>query len=90
MAHRLSTVADFDRLLVLEAGRVAEIGTPADLLRTGMNNEAKGRGGERGDTETEMGQYDGMGAFWELVKKSAEKDKLVEIILGQERGATSS
>ncbi|MBO0715550.1 MAG: ATP-binding cassette domain-containing protein, partial [Acidimicrobiales bacterium] len=32
VAHRLSTVASADRLIVLEAGRVVEIGTPAELL----------------------------------------------------------
>ncbi|OJJ42757.1 hypothetical protein ASPZODRAFT_20284 [Penicilliopsis zonata CBS 506.65] len=32
IAHRLSTVADFDRILVLEAGRVVEYGSPAELV----------------------------------------------------------
>lgn len=34
IAHRLSTVADADRILVLEAGSVAEIGPPTELLGT--------------------------------------------------------
>jgi ATP-binding cassette subfamily B protein len=33
IAHRLSTVAIADRVLVLRAGRIAEDGSPADLLR---------------------------------------------------------
>ena len=31
IAHRLSTVADFDKVLVLDGGRMAEFGTPREL-----------------------------------------------------------
>ena len=34
IAHRLSTVADADKILVLEHGRLAESGTHGELLRT--------------------------------------------------------
>ncbi|KAJ3361542.1 hypothetical protein GGF31_002219 [Allomyces arbusculus] len=33
IAHRLRTIADFDKVLVMDHGRVVEFGAPADLLR---------------------------------------------------------
>ena len=35
VAHRLSTIAAVDRIVTLRAGRVEEIGTPAELSRSG-------------------------------------------------------
>ena len=34
IAHRAATIALADRVAVLEAGRIVEIGTHAELLRT--------------------------------------------------------
>lgn len=82
IAHRLSTVADFDRILVLEKGRMAEMGTPKELLERGMAREEKP---VEGNNEEEEGEYDGTGAFWALVQSSAEKDKLMEMILGDQK-----
>ena len=33
IAHRLETVIDFDRVLVLDKGCIVEVGAPAELLR---------------------------------------------------------
>lgn len=74
IAHRLSTVADFDRILVLEAGSLAEIGTPKELLEAGMRKDAAAADAKKAE--------DGTGAFWELVQKSSEKDKLIGMVLG--------
>jgi hypothetical protein len=101
IAHRLSTVADFDRVLVLEKGRVAEMGTPRELLVAGMKRAAEkvvksaaaaaqdGDADREEDASTLQSQdgddVDGTGAFWELVQKSAEKEKLLDMVLGEER-----
>ncbi|RYY11311.1 MAG: ATP-binding cassette domain-containing protein, partial [Alphaproteobacteria bacterium] len=52
IAHRLSTVVHADQIVVLEAGRIVEKGTHADLLRQGgvyaemWNRQAQERAGD--------------------------------------------
>jgi ATP-binding cassette subfamily C (CFTR/MRP) protein 1 len=33
IAHQLDTIVDFDRVLVMDAGRLVESGSPIDLMR---------------------------------------------------------
>jgi len=35
IAHRLATVQRADRIVVMDAGRIVEIGTPAELVANG-------------------------------------------------------
>jgi ABC-type multidrug transport system fused ATPase/permease subunit len=34
IAHRLDTILDFDRVVVMDSGRIAEVGPPGKLVRT--------------------------------------------------------
>ena len=33
IAHRLDTILDFDRVVVMDEGKIAEIGAPGELMR---------------------------------------------------------
>ena len=33
IAHRVNTIMDFDRVVVIEAGRIVEIGPPGELMK---------------------------------------------------------
>ncbi len=35
IAHRLDTVADYDKIIVMDKGRVAEVGSPHELILKG-------------------------------------------------------
>jgi ABC-type multidrug transport system fused ATPase/permease subunit len=49
IAHRLSTVVDFDRILVIKEGKAAEFGTPKELLEVenGLFREMVSQSGEK-------------------------------------------
>lgn len=61
IAHRLSSVIDYDRLLVLDAGRVVEFDLPVKLL-------SDVKGGFRGLAEKS-------GHFEELLASAEKKEK---------------
>ena len=47
IAHRLDTIVDFDRVIVMDKGNIAEFDTPANLLRSnGLFTELVARTGE--------------------------------------------
>lgn len=41
IAHRLSSLIDFDRVAVLDGGRLVEFGSPAELLNEGSGHFAR-------------------------------------------------
>lgn len=41
IAHRLSSLVDFDRVAVLDGGKLVEFGSPAELLREGSGHFAR-------------------------------------------------
>ena len=53
IAHRLSTVADFDRILVMDQGRMVEFGTPQELLsiKGGVFKDLVEQSGEKASVE---------------------------------------
>ena len=50
-SSRLSTIADFDKILVLDEGRVAEFGTPKELFSKGDEGIFRGMVRESGERE---------------------------------------
>lgn len=58
IAHRLSTVMDFDRILVMKDGIAAEYGTPRELLdiEDGVFKGMVAQSGEKSELEGMVGE----------------------------------
>ena len=41
VAHRIATIIDFDLILVLDDGKVAELGPPEELLRDPLTSSSE-------------------------------------------------
>lgn len=52
IAHRLDTVVDFDRVVVLEKGCVVEVGPPRELLQAGGRFRALWDASRRGPSSS--------------------------------------
>lgn len=65
IAHRLRTVADFDRVVVMDKGKVVEIGTPFELMMKGKEALQNKKGDDV--------------FFWKMCLESGEVDKLYDI-----------
>jgi hypothetical protein len=72
--HRLNTIIDSDIVLVLEAGRVLEMGHPHELLNTPKGRWAWREGGKEGRRCSDEGNYAG-------TPKSAKLKKLCFYLL---------
>lgn len=50
IAHRLNTIADYDKVIVMEKGRIREIGSPHELIeKNGLFAEMVSHTGKNAD-----------------------------------------
>ena len=61
IAHRLNTIADYDKIIVMSKGKVAEIGSPHELIeREGMFAEMVSHTGRNADLFRKIAQKTGI------------------------------
>ncbi|KAK4142467.1 uncharacterized protein C8A04DRAFT_38253 [Dichotomopilus funicola] len=90
IAHRLQTIVDYDKVLVLDKGEIVEYGHPWELMRKRKQGEGKGKGvattgagataGDRGGVFRSMCETSGDYAVLAAAAKKAWKAKqLVDV-----------
>ena len=90
IAHRLSTVADFDKILVMGDGTVLEYDEPRKLMLMDMDMDMEGEIERGTETERETGREGGDGPkgkgkgkggeFRRMVQESGEREAIERII----------
>ena len=75
IAHRIDTIIDSDRILVMDAGAVAEFDTPAALLR------------DEGSIFTQLCRQLGGDSFGGLRAAAERHEELLEVLAGEVRAA---
>jgi ABC-type multidrug transport system fused ATPase/permease subunit len=76
VAHRIDTIAGYDKVLVMEGGRVGEMDAPWTLLRGGSGTAGSGAGG-------------GYHLFRELCERSGDMEKISRMVQAAEKRAGS-
>jgi len=74
IAHRLHTVAHYDSIIVMDNGRVAEIGSPYDLLHN--SNDIEGTI----DTSSGSDRGVGVGLFKSMCIKSGDYENILNSV----------
>ena len=80
IAHRLRTVLWYDRICVMDAGQVAELGTPLELFRTD-NGIFRQMCLSMGITEEQISSVAGVGDEAEKAELELPEDKAPEILM---------
>ncbi|KAL2263691.1 hypothetical protein VTK26DRAFT_5634 [Humicola hyalothermophila] len=84
IAHRLQTIVDYDKVLVLDKGRIVEYGHPWELIRKGKsgqkkNNKKKGAAAETGVFRSMCEMSGDLAVLEAAAKRAWEAKRLVDV-----------